>query len=442
MSLRPKFGKTVFHNGLTLLTERHPEYRSISMGAWVKVGTRHERPRESGVSHFLEHMLFKGTEGRSALDIAREVDHVGGDFNAFTAREYTCFHLLLLSRDTDLGLKILGDVILNSNFESEELERERKVILQEIAMVEEAPEELVHDIFFELAYSSGGSHGLGRPILGSESSIRRLKRREILGFFRKHYRPDQLIISIAGNISHDKIVRKLRPLIAHPRWPGRPEGPVSPKSMGYEKAPKVREGCWWVVRPTEQVHVVWAVQGTTYDHADRFPAFLLNAYLGGGMSSQLYQEIREKKGLAYSVYSSLSAFKDSGVFSVYAATSMNQVGTCLRLIEESAYRLQRELLPANELKVIQDYLKGTILLSSDSVENRMESIAKNEIFMGKYVSVDEVCKMIDAVTPQDLRRVARKFFKPDRRSLLFLGPKPSPKVRKMLKPIFPKKYQR
>jgi predicted Zn-dependent peptidase len=427
MSLRPKFGKTVFHNGLTLLTERHPEYRSISMGAWVKVGTRHERPRESGVSHFLEHMLFKGTDGRSALDIAREVDHVGGDFNAFTAREYTCFHLLLLSRDTDLGLKILGDVILNSNFESEELERERKVILQEIAMVEEAPEELVHDIFFELAYSSGGSHGLGRPILGSESSIRRLKRREILGFFRKHYRPDQLIISIAGNISHEKIVRKLRPLIGHPRWPGRPEGPVSPKSMGYEKAPKVREGCWWVVRPTEQVHVVWAVQGTTYDHADRFPAFLLNAYLGGGMSSQLYQEIREKKGLAYSVYSSLSAFKDSGVFSVYAATSMNQVGTCLRLIEESAYRLQRELLPASELKVIQDYLKGTILLSADSVENRMESIAKNEIFMGKYVSVDEVCKMIDAVTPQDLRRVARKFFKP---------------VRKMLKPIFPKKYQK
>jgi predicted Zn-dependent peptidase len=417
MSLRPKFGKTVFHNGLTLLTERHPEYRSISMGAWVKVGTRHERPRESGVSHFLEHMLFKGTDGRSALDIAREVDHVGGDFNAFTAREYTCFHLLLLSRDTDLGLKILGDVILNSNFESEELERERKVILQEIAMVEEAPEELVHDIFFELAYSSGGSHGLGRPILGSESSIRRLKRREILGFFRKHYRPDQLIISIAGNISHEKIVRKLRPLIGHPRWPGRPEGPVSPKSMGYEKAPKVREGCWWVVRPTEQVHVVWAVQGTTYDHADRFPAFLLNAYLGGGMSSQLYQEIREKKGLAYSVYSSLSAFKDSGVFSVYAATSMNQVGTCLRLIEESAYRLQRELLPASELKVIQDYLKGTILLSADSVENRMESIAKNEIFMGKYVSVDEVCKMIDAVTPQDLRRVARKFFKPDRRTV-------------------------
>jgi predicted Zn-dependent peptidase len=442
MSLRPKFRKTVFHNGLTLLTERHPEYRSISLGAWVKVGTRHERPRESGVSHFLEHMLFKGTEGRSALDIAREVDQVGGDFNAFTAREYTCFHLLLLSRDTDLGLKILGDVILNSNFESEELERERKVILQEIAMVEEAPEELVHDIFFELAYSSGGSHGLGRPILGSESSIRRLKRREILGFFRKHYRPDQLIISIAGNISHDKVVRKLRSLISQPSWPGRPEGKITPKSMGYEKAPKVREGCWWVVRPTEQVHVVWAVQGTTYDHVDRFPAFLLNAYLGGGMSSQLYQEIREKKGLAYSVYSSLSAFKDSGVFSVYAATSMNQVGTCLRLIEESAYRLQRELLPESEIKVIRDYLKGTILLSADSVENRMESIAKNEIFMGKYVSVDEVCKMIDAVTPQDLRRVARKFFKPDRRSLLFLGPKPSAKVKKMLKPVFPAKYQR
>src|SRR6185312_14742059 len=178
--------KTVFGNGLTLLTERHPEFQSLSVGVWVKVGTRHERVRDAGVSHFLEHMLFKGTENRSALEIARAVDQVGGDFNAFTTREYTCFHILMLSRDAGLALDILSDVILNSDFDSEELERERKVILQEIAMVEEAPEELVQDFYFEVVY---GRHGLGRPILGTETSIRRMRRRDVLTFFRKHYRP-------------------------------------------------------------------------------------------------------------------------------------------------------------------------------------------------------------------------------------------------------------
>jgi predicted Zn-dependent peptidase len=442
MSLRPKFKKTVFANGLTILTERHPEYRSLSIGAWVKVGTRHERVREAGVSHLLEHMLFKGTDSRNALDIARAVDQVGGDFNAFTTREYTCFHLLLLSRDVDLALDILSDVILNSNFDAEELERERRVILQEVAMVGENPEELVHDIFFELVYSSGGKHGLGRPILGNESSIRRMKRRDLLTFFRKHYRPDQLIISVAGDLEHDHVVRKLRSLISGQRWPGRPASKLSLQEMGFEKAPKIREGIWWVVRPTEQVHLVWGVEGTTYDHVDRFPAFLLNAYLGGGMSSQLYQEIREKKGLAYTVYSGLSAFKDSGIFSIYAATSMNNAPVCLRLIEEVVMKLKKDLLPESEIQVLKDYLKGTILLSADSVETRMESIAKNFIFLDKYVSVDEVCKLIDKVTPQDMRRVARKLFRDDRRSLVLLGPKPTPAIRKKLRPLFPAKFQK
>jgi predicted Zn-dependent peptidase len=436
MSLRPRFKKTVFGNGLTLLTERHPEYRSLSVGAWVRVGTRHEKAEDAGVSHFLEHMLFKGTENRSALDIAREVDQVGGDFNAFTAREYTCFHLLLLSRDVGLALDILTDVILNSNFAADELERERRVILQEISMVDESPEELIHDVFFELVY---GKHGLGKPILGTETSIRRVNRRSVLRFFRKHYRPDQLVISVAGNISHEAVVRKLRPL-AKLQWPGRSPGRVSRREMGFEKAPKIREGCWWIQRPTEQVHLVWGVEGTPYHSVDRFPAFLLNAYLGGGMSSQLFQEIREKNGLAYTVYSSLSAFLDSGLFTVYAATGMSQVPLCLKLIEESVLRLKRDLLSEEELGILKQNLKGTILLSSDSVESRMSSIAKNHIFLNRHVSVDEVCKLIEKVTPQDLRRVARKLFKTERRSLVLLGPKPSRTVQAKLRPSFPAKY--
>jgi predicted Zn-dependent peptidase len=304
---KSSFKKTIFKNGLTLLTERRRGFRSLSIGIWVKTGTRHETPREAGISHFLEHMLFKGTETRTALHIAREIDQVGGDFNAFTTREYTCFHILMLDRDSKLGIDILSDVILNSNFEAEELERERKVILQEISMVEESPEELVHDIFFELIY---GKHGLGRPILGSEHSIRRLKRADVIKFFRKYYRPDQMIVSVSGDLSHGAIVKQLKPLIRRD-WPGRPHG-GAPTAAAKRKAhaaragralspaeqalkalkqppPQVKSGTWWITRPSEQVHLLWGVAGPPYASKDRFAAFLLNIYLGGGMSSSLFQ---------------------------------------------------------------------------------------------------------------------------------------------------------
>jgi predicted Zn-dependent peptidase len=430
MSRRPKFKKTVFKNGLTLLTERHSQFQSLSVGVWVQVGTRHEQPREAGVSHFLEHMLFKGTENRSALEIARSVDQVGGDFNAFTTREYTCFHMLTLSRDVKLVFDILGDVILNSDFDSEELERERKVILQEISMVEEAPEELVQDLFFEVIY---GKHGLGRPILGTETSIRRMRRRDVLKFFRKNYRPESTIISVAGNVSHETVRRHIKSL-AKTRWPGRVPGKLTKKETGFERAPKLKEGIWWIKRNTEQVHLVWGVEGMTYAHKDRFVTYLLNAYLGEGMSSQLFQEIREKNGLAYTVYSSLSAFVDAGLFSIYAATGMNQVPLCLRLIEECVEKVKRDLLTVEELQEIKDSLNGTILLNSDSVESRMSSIAKNQIFLGKILDVKAICELIDVVTPEDIRRVARKIFRHGRRSILLMGPRPSKQVRAKLKP--------
>lgn len=430
--------KTVFSNGLTLLTERHPEFRSLSIGVWVKAGTRHERSGEAGLCHFLEHMLFKGTESRTALDIAREVDRVGGEFNAFTAREYTCFHILLLAHELDLGLDILGDIILNSDFNPVEFERERKVILQEIAMVEESPEELVHDIFFELAY---GKHSLGKPILGTERSIRRARRGELTRFFRKHYRPDQLVVSVAGNISHAAVVRRLRRLLKR-EWPGRLRRRSSRRELGYEPAPRITSGCWWVTRRTEQVHLVWGVEGLRQTGQDRFAALLLNIYLGGGMSSALFQEIREKNGLAYTVYSNISSFSDSGIFSIYVATGMNQVPLCLRLIEDCVARVKRELLSQEELEMIKENLKGTILLSSDNVESRMSSIAKNEIVFGQLQDLDEVCRLIDAVTPSDVRRVARRIFKGDERAILALGPKPSKQVRARLRPSYPKAFRR
>lgn len=436
MAARPRkksnFHKTVLANGLTVLTEKLPEFKSLSIGVWVKAGTRHEAPREGGLCHFLEHMLFKGTELRSALDIARDVDRVGGEFNAFTSREYTCFHILLLSRDVDLSLEILGDIVLNSTFDAGELERERKVILQEISMVGESPEELAHDIFFELIY---GNHGLGKPILGTESRIKKTRRADTVRFFKKFYRPEQLIVSVAGNVSHANLLKKLKPL-AKKNWPGRAHS----SEIHHEPAPKLKSGTWWVERRTEQVHLIWGVEGLNYTSKDRFTAYLLNVYLGGGMSSALFQEIREKKGLAYTVYSMLSPAVDSGVFSIYVATSMSHVPLCLSLIEDSVNLLKRDLMSEEDLQIIKDNLKGTILLSSDDVEARMTTIAKNEIFLGKYMTALDVCELVDQVTAADVRRVARKLFKNNERSILALGPKPSKSVAQKLKPQRPKRY--
>ena len=430
------FKKTVFPNGLTLLSERHSAFRSVSIGVWVKVGTRHEAPREAGVSHFLEHMLFKGTDSRSALDIARQVDQVGGDFNAFTSRENTCFHILMLDRDLKLGVDILSDVLLNSNFNPEELERERKVILQEIAMVDESPEELAHDLFFEMVY---GKHPLGRPILGTERSIKQMKRADVLKFFRKFYRPENIVISVAGPVNHSQLIKLFKPLTKK-EWPGRPRSTQEKKATPVSALvghvpPRMKEGFIWMERPTEQVHLIWGVPGTSYSSKDRFAALLLNIYLGGGMSSQLFQEIREKKGLAYTIYSYLTPFVDSGIFSVYVATQMQNVLLCLKLIEESADRLQKDLLTEEELNILKNNLKGSILLASDDVESRMSSIAKNEIFLGEYSSPDAVCKAIDEVTPQEVRRVARQLLSRDGRSLLAVGPKPSRPILTKLKPV-------
>jgi predicted Zn-dependent peptidase len=436
MADRPKFKKTVLENGLTLLTEQLSGFRSLSIGVWVKAGTRHEPKTMAGVSHYLEHMLFKGTKKRTALQIAQEVDQVGGEFNAFTAREHTCFHILLLDRDCSLGLDILSDVLMNSLFKKDEIERERKVILQEIAMVEESPEELAYDLYFEQIYSK---HSLGRPILGTQNSVKKMKREDLIQYFAHNYRPDQLVVSVAGQVSHEAVKKKLKSL-THTGWrkaPGKPNPLLHTSSLA---PPTIRDGFWWVERPTEQVHLIWGVEGPHYSSRDRFAAFLLNVYLGGGMSSSLFQEIREKNGLAYTVYSTLSPFVDSGVFTVYVGTGLVQVPMCLRLIEECVQKMKKKPLSKRELKVIQDNLKGTILLSSDCVESRMSSIAKNEIFLGRYVSVEEVCKMIDEVTPADVQRVAQDLFREDKRSILALGPKPTPSLLAKLPPWVPLKY--
>ena len=428
--------KTTLKNGLTVITERFPGTKTLSVGVWVKAGTRQERSNEAGIYHFLEHMVFKGTQKRTAAEITRQVERVGGEFNAFTTREYTCFHVTLMNRDLELGVDILGNIILDSAFDPEELERERKVILQELAMVAETPEEISQDLYFELIY---GTHGLGKSILGSENSVRKMKRSDLLRYFRKHYRPDNLIVSVVGNVPHNRVMRAVGGLSKR-NWPGRPKKRLTKREEGFAPAPKIREGLWWIPRKTEQAHVVWGVETPKYTSRDQAAIVAIAAYLGGGMSSHLFQEIREKKGMAYTVYSNLQTFFDSGVLTIYVGCPMKQSPVALRLIEDAVIKLCTQKLPEEELDDVKESLKGTLVLGSDSSEAQMQGNAVDEIYFGEIHSTEAMCEDIDAITPADVRRVAKKLFGAGRRSILVYGPRPSPAVRKKLKPHFPRKY--
>lgn len=411
--IKSVFKKSRLDNGMILLTERAPQFQTLSVGVWVNAGTRHEGPGEEGLSHYLEHMMFKGTETRSALDIALEVDRVGGEFNAFTSREYTCFHILLLGRDVSLATDILTDVLLNSRFDADEVERERKVILQEIAMTQDNPEEYVHDIFFEKAF---GGHALGKPILGSPGSIAKVSRELLVSYFRRHYSPSQMVIAVAGDVEHSAVERLLNRHLRAERF----------KANGAKKLnlnrPRLAPGGQIIRRDVEQVHIVAGFPGLPHSHKDRFAGYLLNLYLGGGMSSSLFQEIREKRGLAYTVYSNLSTFSDSGLFSVYAATSPSEVATCLQVMGCEFGKLKAADLDRDALEILKSNITSAILMNLDSVENRMTSIAKAEMFFERYYSTEDMIRAINRVTAKDVRKLANQMFKPGRLMLCVAGP--------------------
>jgi predicted Zn-dependent peptidase len=423
--------RTHFENGLTLLTESTPQFEGLSAGAWVNVGSRHELKGEHGATHFLEHMLFKGTKKRSAQQIAQEVDRIGGEFNAFTAREETCFHLLLLDRHVGLACDMLEDVLLHSKLSRVEVDRERKVILQEIAMVDDSPEDVAHDLFLENVFSG---KGLGRSILGTDSSIRRMKQTTIQNYFRHFYRPENLVLSFAGDVSHEKVRRLLSRMGKH-AWPGRDKAPSATRLQGLAKQEKTefQEGSGWVVREGEQVHWVWGCPAPDQTSPDRYAFYLMNLHLGGGMSSTLFQEIREKHGLAYSVYSNYSPFSDAGVFTVYAATAPGHVALSLKLLKECLNRVVRKPLPRAELESLKENLKGTLLLSNDSVESRMSAIARNEILFGGEVPLATTLQRIDAVTSEEIQKLALQTIgNLEKQALWIVGPRPKPAVRKKL----------
>lgn len=412
MAKKDFYRRSVLSNGTVLVTERAVPFKSLSIGVWVKGGSRHETPAQAGLAHFLEHMMFKGTTKRTALDIARDVDLVGGDFNAMTTREYTCFHLTLPNSAMDFALELLTDILKESRFDQGELERERMVVLQEFAMVEESPEEWVHEVLFEKAF---GSHPLGRPILGTEKVLKSFTRESVRRYFQQHYYSKNIVITMAGDLDHQAVVKRLNSLTKDFRGKKRPTSPAS------RKKPKFHPGVHVVKQEGEQAHVAIACEAYPIDHKNRLAAFLLNAFLGGNMSSALFQEIRERRGFAYTVYSSLAPFTDTGLLGMYVATSPKQVKECLGLMREQLNKLQQEPIADKDLLIAKNSVKSAVLMGSDSMETRMYSLAKSELFYERQISDEEVCRLIDEVTPADIFRVAKELFGRDRWLIVGLG---------------------
>ena len=408
------FTKTVLDNGIRILSEEMPNARSASLGIWVENGSRHESHHQNGISHFIEHLLFKGTERRSAARIAEDMDAVGGVLNAFTAKEYTCYYARVLDENFPLAIDLLSDIFLHSVFDREEIERERSVILQEISQAEDAPDDYVHDLF-NLDFFR--DHPLGRPICGEAGTVTNLYRDDFLNFIRDRYLPGRVIIAAAGHLRHEELVRDM-----DKRLGGKDLESRSHKSkVRVEDSPKQQSGIFQHSKPLEQVHLCLGVSGIHQSHPLRYAAYILNTVLGGGMSSRLFQEIREKRGRAYSVYSFLASYKDVGYLGIYAGTSLEWTEEVVDLILREMGRLAAGEIKEEDLQRTKNQLIGNMILGMESTDSWMSYIARNEIYFGKAISLDEISQGIRSVPRDDVIDLARATFQPEGMALSLLG---------------------
>jgi predicted Zn-dependent peptidase len=404
------FARTELDSGITVVTESMSEVRSVSVGYWFDVGSRDEPDELAGTSHFLEHLLFKGTESRSARQIAEAFDAVGGDVNAFTGKEYTCYYARVLDDDLPMAVDVLTDMIRNSVIDPEELESERRVILEEIAMHEDAPDELVHDLFHR---SMWDGHPLGRPVLGYNETIGRVARDQVAGYWRERYAPKNLVVAAAGRVDHDDLVRRTEAIFSE-------TGGIETTRDG--PAPAARDGVSVFKRPTEQAHIMIGTQALQWGHPDRHALALLDSVLGSGMSSRLFQEIREKRGLAYSVYSYRSMFADTGAFSVYAGTLPQNAETVMEIVSNEIQSVARDGITEAELTRAKGNVKGSLVLSSEDPGSRMNRLGRQQVTTGEILSIDEMIARYDALTIEDLRRVASQVLADARFSITVVGP--------------------
>jgi predicted Zn-dependent peptidase len=404
-------------NGLTLLTETLPDLRSATLGVWLRQGSRHEPEAISGISHFIEHLVFKGTERRTSLQISREIDAVGGQMDAFTGKETTCFYVRVLDEHVDLALDLLADIVRHARMDAEDIEKERKVIQEEISMVEDSPEELIFDMLYS---SRWAGHPLGRPIQGTHHSVAAMDRKTLAGFFASSYVPNQMVISAAGRLEDEAVEQMVREAFQElPRGVSPEDGPPPVNRGGLILKEKAE---------LEQTHVALALGGLPQAHPDRYGMMVLSNVLGGTMSSRLFQKVREERGLAYTVYSSVSSYADQGYHAIYAATRPQSTAELLAVVGEELTTLHRDPVPEQELQESKENLKGTIMLSLESSYSRMSSMARKEITFGHQFSLEDALAGIDAVTSDDLLRLSQETFRPDEATLAVVGPAAGLKV--------------
>ncbi|MEU1019729.1 pitrilysin family protein [Streptomyces sp. NPDC005898] len=409
--------RTTLPGGLRVVTETLPSVRSATFGIWANVGSRDETPSLNGATHYLEHLLFKGTKKRSALDISSALDAVGGEMNAFTAKEYTCYYARVLDTDLPLAIDVVCDMLTGSLIRQEDVDAERGVILEEIAMTEDDPGDCVHDLF---AHTMLGDTPLGRPVLGTEETINALDADRIRRFYKKHYDPTHLVVAAAGNIDHNKVVRQVRAAFEKAGALGRTDATPLPPRQG-SRALRTSGRVELINRKTEQAHVILGMPGLARTDERRWALGVLNTALGGGMSSRLFQEVREKRGLAYSVYSYTSGFADTGLFGVYAGCRPSQVHDVLRICRDELDQVAQHGLSDDEIGRAIGQLAGSTVLGLEDTGALMNRIGKSELCWGEHMSVDEMLAKISAVTPDEVREVARDVLG-RRPSLAAIGP--------------------
>jgi predicted Zn-dependent peptidase len=391
--------KETLPGGLTLLTESMPHVRSAAIGVWLKRGSRHERPEESGLSHFIEHMVFKGTKHRSAEQIAAEVDSIGGHMDAFTSKEYASFHLKVLDEHLPRAVEILADIVLNPLFDAAEMVKEKKVIFEEINLVEDTPDDLVMERFTSALWPD---HPLGRPILGTKKSVSGFSRDDLATFFRSVYHGGNLLIAAAGHFDREVLERWVRE-----HFGGLPPG--NGQLATHPPLPTSRIICR-SKKELEQVHLCLGTPSYPQTHPRRFASYILNTVLGGSLSSRLFQNIREQRGLVYSISSGMATYSDAGSLSIYAGTGLATVSEVLRLTIEELRRLRDERLPAEDLRRAKDHLKGSLVLALESTSSRMNQLARQEIYFGRQFEVGELLDSIEGVQADEVRQVAEELF--------------------------------
>jgi predicted Zn-dependent peptidase len=406
---RPRVARSRLDNGIRVITETMPGVSSVTVGIWVENGSRYERPEQAGISHYVEHLLFKGTARRTAAQIAEEFDAIGGVLNAFTGKEYTCYYGKVLAEHLAVAEDILGDIFLHSRFDPEEIERERSVVLQEISQVEDTPDDYVHDLF---SLKFWPDHPLSYPVCGRVETVRSFGQRDFLDFMGARYRPDRLIIAAAGNVEHARMVE----------WAAREFSHLQGHASLVDGNPPVaKRGVFYLEKSLEQVHMCLGTPGVSQAADERYAAYLLNTALGGGMSSRLFQEVREKRGRAYSVYSFLSSYLDAGYLGIYVGTSPEWVEEVVSIILHELKGLRQQGLRADELARVKNQLKGNLLLGLETSDNRMSRIAKNEIYFGADISPEEVAARIDATSNDEIMRLAARIVAPEAMALTLLG---------------------